>query len=256
MDCNEIIEKYVKWIKDNTAVHNIQDGTACAISTPFLDRHNDHLEIYILQHEQGYKLTDDGFTLNDLEISGMDVMSSPKREKIFKTILNGFGVKVGDDQALYVTATNSNIGQKKHYLIQAVLAVNDMFALSQENVYSMFKEDVELYFNMNDLRYSKDIKLTGKSGYDHNIDFLVSASADKPERLIKVINKPKKDYIFQAIFAFNDIRDFRESPTSNFVVFNDSESQPSSDVISAMDNYQIKHIRWSQKELCVTEFAN
>lgn len=256
MDCREIIEKYVQWIKDNTVVHDIQDGHACAISTPFIDRHNDHIEIYILRHEQGYKLTDDGFTLNDLEMSGMDVVSSPKREKIFKAILNGFGVKLGDEQELYVLANESNIGQKKHYLIQAILAVNDMFTLSRENVYSMFKEDVELYFSTHNLRFSKDIKLTGKTGFDHNIDFLVPASVGKPERLIKAVNDPKKDYIFQVIFAFNDIRDLRESPTNNYVVFNDLETQPSSDVISALENYQIKHIGWSQKELCLSEFGD
>jgi len=255
MDCREIIEKYVQWIKDNTVVHNIESGKSCAVSTPFLDRHNDNIEIYILKEGAGYKLTDDGFTLNDLEMSGMDVASSPKREKIFRTILNGFGIKVGADHEIFVIANSSNIGQKKHYLIQAILAVNDMFALSQESIYSLFKEDVEIYFSSNNLRFSKDIKLTGKTGFDHNIDFLISASQHKPERLIKTINSPKKDYIIPTIFAFNDIRDLRETPTQNYVIFNDQERQPSSDVIAALDSYQINHIGWSQKELCLDAFG-
>ena len=55
-----------------------------------------------------------------------------------------------------------------------------MFNLSQETVTSLFKEDVELYLLSNDIYFSKDIKLTGKSGFDHNIDFLIPRSKNKP----------------------------------------------------------------------------
>ena len=130
-----------------------------------------------------------------------------------------------------------------------------MFNLAQETVYSLFKEDVELYFRTHDIFFSKDIKLTGKSGFDHNIDFLVPATKSKPERLIKTINSVKKDSVLSSIMAFNDISQTRETTTRNFVVYNDIEKEVSKDVISALDNYGVKHIPWSQKEQCLTEFS-
>ncbi len=130
-----------------------------------------------------------------------------------------------------------------------------MFNLAQETVYSLFKEDVELYFRSNDIFFSKDIKLTGKSGFDRNIDFLVPASKTKPERSIKAINTAKKDSVLSSIMAFNDINQTRETPTKNFVVYNDTEKDVPKDVISAFDNYKIEHIPWSKKELCIPEFA-
>jgi len=253
MDCQQVIAEYLKWIKDNTVTKAVEEGKVCSISTPFLDRHNDHLDIYLLKTNDNLKLTDNGYTIADLKMSGFEI-NTPKRESILKTALNGFGVKMNGNDELYVDANPQNIGQKKHYLLQAILAVNDMFNLAQETVYSLFKEDVELYFKSNDIFFSKDIKLTGKSGFDHNIDFLIPASKNKPERLIKAINTAKKDTVLSSIMAFNDINQTRETPTKNFVVYNDLEKEVSKDVIGALDNYAVKHIPWSHKELCLTEF--
>jgi hypothetical protein len=254
MDCQQVISEYLKWIKNNTVVKTVEEGKVCLISTPFLDRHNDHLDIYLLKTKDNLKLTDNGYTLADLKMSGFEI-NTPKREGILRTALNGFGVKINGNDELYVDATSQNIGQKKHYLLQAILAVNDMFNLAQETVYSLFKEDVELYFKSNGIIFSKDIKLTGKSGFDHNIDFLIPASQNKPERLIKAINTAKKDSVLSSIMAFNDISQTRETPTRNFVLYNDVEKEVSKDVISALDNYGVKHIPWSKKEECLTEFS-
>lgn len=254
MDCQQVINEYLKWIKDNTVTKTVEEGKVCLISTPFLDRHNDHLDIYMLKSNGTIKLTDNGYTIADLKMSGFEV-NTPKRESILKTALNGFGVKMNGNDELFVEATIQNIGQKKHYLLQAILAVNDMFNLAQETVHSLFKEDVELYFRSNDIFFSKDIKLTGKSGFDHNIDFLIPASKSKAERLIKTINTAKKDSVLSSIMAFNDINQTRETSTKNFVVYNDIEKEVSNDVISALDIYDVNHIPWSKKELCLSEFS-
>ena len=204
MECQQVITEYLKWIKNNTIVKTVEEGTVCLISTPFLDRHNDHLDIYLIKNNGALKLSDNGYTIADLKMSGFE-MNTPKRESILRTALNGFGVKINGNDELYVETNTNNVGQKKHYLLQAILAVNDMFNLSQEKVHSLFKEDVELYFRSNDIFFSKDIKLSGKSGFDHNVDFLIPATKNKPERLIKAINSAKKDTVLSSIMAFNDI---------------------------------------------------
>lgn len=63
MDCQQVINDYLKWIKDNTVAKSIEEGKVCSITTPFLDRHNDHLEIYFLKNDGSFKLTDNGYTI-------------------------------------------------------------------------------------------------------------------------------------------------------------------------------------------------
>lgn len=250
---NQVIDDYVTWIKDNTYLRTIGDGRYAEISTPFLDRHNDHLEIYVTKKGDTIRLSDDGFTLSDLKASGVE-MTSTKRQQIFRTVLNGFGVQLSDQDELYLDANPTNIGQKKHYLIQAILAVNDMYVMSQENIYSLFKEDVERFFGSKDIYYTKDIKIGGKSGFDHNIDFVISASRSKPERLIKTVNVPKKDTIGPVLFTFADIAAVRETTTKNIIIYNDIERSVSTDVASAIKNYGVIGIPWSEKENRVEEF--
>lgn len=253
MECNNIIEEYLKWIKDNTIVKTIDDGKVCSISTPFLDRHNDHMDIYIINNDGSFILTDDGYTISDLKMSGFEI-NTPKRENILKTTLSGFGVKYRDEE-LFIEANKNNIGQKKHALIQSMLAVNDMFNLAQETIHSLFKEDVELFFKTNNIFFTKDLKISGRSGFDHNIDFLVPASKKLPERLIKAVNNPKKDTILSAIMAFNDIREIRTNETKNFVLYNDMDKGVSKEIISALKNYEVNYIPWSEKERCIKELS-
>lgn len=254
MDCQQVINDYLKWIKDNTIIKTIEEGKLCSISTPFLDRHNDHLDIYLMRNNGNFKITDNGYTIADLRMSGFEI-NTPKRESILKTALNGFGVKINGNDELYVEANSSNLGQKKHYLLQAILSVNDMFNLAQETIYSLFKEDVELFFRSNGIVFSKDLKLTGKSGFDHNIDFLIPETKNRPERLIKTVNTPKKDSILSSIMAFADINQTRETATKNYVIYNDIEKEVSKDIISALDNYGVGNIPWSKKELSLVEFT-
>lgn len=254
MDCHLVIQEYLQWIKDNTIVKSIEEGKVCSVSTPFLDRHNDHLDIYLSKENGSIRLTDNGYTIADLRMSGMEI-NTPKRQHILKTSLNGFGVSVDNKDELFVIANKSNLGQKKHYLLQAMLTVNDMFNLAQETVTSLFKEDVELYFRSKDIYFSKDIKLTGKTGFDHNIDFLIPQTRSKPERLIKTVNTPKKTNILNAIMAFNDISQTRDTQTANYVIYNDLDKDVSNDLVVALDNYSVNHFPWSKKEENITDFS-
>jgi hypothetical protein len=68
-------------------------------------------------------LTDDGYTLQDLEQSGCK-LDSGRRQGLLKMTLNGFGVQL-NDRALEVHTSPDNFGLRKHNLVQAMLAVND-----------------------------------------------------------------------------------------------------------------------------------
>ena len=113
------------------------------LTTPFIDRHNDYLQIYIKATPSGLLLTDDGYIIRDLEISGLE-FNTERRKNELNTILNGFGVKLHGD-CLEVEARPDNFPQKKHNLLQAMLAINDLFVLTPAKVASYFKEDVERF---------------------------------------------------------------------------------------------------------------
>jgi len=121
---------YLTWLNDRTSLAEIAETKDCVeITTPYLDRHNDYLQVYACRVNDGFVLTDDGYTLEDLEMSGCTVAGSAKRQDLLETTLNGFGVQANGN-ALEVEASVDNFPLKMHSLVQAMLAVNDLFYLA------------------------------------------------------------------------------------------------------------------------------
>ena len=72
-----------------------------------------------------------------------------------------------------VRASKDNFPMHKHNLVQAMLAVNDLFYLASPIVSSLFLEDVIAWLDENEIRYTPSVKFTGKSGYDNLFDFVI-----------------------------------------------------------------------------------
>jgi len=123
-EIDQLLKDYRDWLKDRTTLRQI-NGTWVEITTPYLDRHNDALQIYARRENGGFVLTDDSYVIHDLEASGCK-LDTQKRKDLLQMALNGFGVKL-NQQALEVVATRENFPMRKHNLVQAMLAVNDLF---------------------------------------------------------------------------------------------------------------------------------
>jgi hypothetical protein len=194
-EIEKLLNDYRAWLKDRTTLREVNDEWI-EITTPYLDRHNDALQIYARQQNGGYLLTDDSYTIHDLESSGC-MLNTGKRQDLLRMTLSGFGVKL-HDEALEIHASAETFPLRKHNLIQAMLAVNDLFYLAKPMVESLFFEDVIAWLDANDIRYTPKAKFTGISGYDHLFDFVIPKSRKQPERMIQAINSLLNNSIFRA----------------------------------------------------------
>lgn len=254
-EIQRLLDNYRLWLKDRTKLREI-DGSWVEITTPYLDRHNDALQIYVRSEDGSYILTDDSYIVRDLEGSGCNLDSS-KRKALLTMTLNGFGVKL-NKEALEVHATAENFPARKHNLVQAMLAVNDLFYLASPLVQSFFIEDVVMWLDSNEIRYTPKVKFTGTSGFDHLFDFVIPKSPKKrqPERIIQAINRPTRDSAEAFIYAWGDTRDVRPPDSKAYAVLNDTEEQRvSSGVLEAFRNYNIRPVLFSHREEFAGELA-
>lgn len=243
-EIQELLDRYLLWLKDKTALRQVQDWIE--ITTPYLDRHNDYLQIYVKRNNGGYILTDDGHTIGDLQQSGCE-LESKKRKDLLALTLNGFGVKLEND-ALVIHAFPDNFALRKHNLVQAMLAVNDLFYLAVPMVSSLFLEDVTSWLNIHEVRYTPRVKFAGKSGYDHMFDFVIPASKNYPERIIQAINRPSRDTAQSFAFSWIDTKDVRPANSLSYAFLNDSDHAPVLPVVDALTNYGVKPVLWSNRE--------
>jgi hypothetical protein len=252
-EIEKLLSDYRAWLKDKTTLREV-DGSWVEITTPYLDRHNDAMQIYARQENGSFVLTDDRYTLHDLETSGCN-LHTEKRQDLLNMTLNGFGVKLNDD-ALEVHVTPENFPLRKHNLIQAMLAVNDLFYLAKPVVESLFFEDVVAWLDAHEIRYTPKVKFTGTSGYDHLFDFVIPKSGKRqPERIVQAINRPTRDTAESFILAWLDTRQVRPPDSRAYAVLNDVEQSVSGNVVDAFRNYQIQPVPWGRRGEVVAELS-
>jgi hypothetical protein len=221
-------------------------GRWTEITTPYLDRHNDYIQIYAKTDDSRITLTDGGETVADLHQSGFS-FKSEKRQEILRFILAGFQVEVRNDE-LIVEADEKSFALKKHNLIQAILSLNDMFFLSAPTVESLFVEDVARWLEERDIRYTERVKFPGRTGFDYVFDFVIPKSKSEPERIMRAINNPTKAAAQNYILAWVDTRENRPSHSIALAMLNDSVKGSSEDVEEAFKAYGIIPLSWSHRD--------
>lgn len=239
-----LVEGYWRWLRDKTVVRQIKDWSE--ITTPYLDRHNDYIQIYVRKTNGAFVLTDGGDTLVDLEQSGC-LIDGPKRQGILRSVLNGFGVEQSGSE-LRVHATAENFAIRKHNLVQAMLSVHDMFYLASPTVEALFFEDVAAWLDEADIRFTPRVKFAGRSGFDHMFDFVIPKSKAAPERIIRAINSPSRTTALNFITGWLDTRDSRPENAEPYAFLNDNERVISGNVTDALLNYKITPVGWSQRD--------
>lgn len=249
-EIRDLVDKYSVWVRDKSVLRDLGDSLV-EVTTPYLDRHNDYVQLYVRRENGSYLLTDGGETIADLRSSGCD-LDTPKRKALLSATLNGFGIQL-DHEALSVKASATTFPLRKHNLIQAMLAVNDMFVLSVPVVASLFHEDVAGWLDLHDIRYTPSVQFKGKSGYDHTFDFVVPASRRAPERLLRAITRPTREMAETLAFAWIDTREVRPAASHFYAILNDQERAPAASITDALKSYDIRPVLWSAREEARTE---
>lgn len=246
-DIERLLENYWAWLRERMLTREVGDWTE--ITTPYLDRHNDYIQIYGRSSDGRLHLTDGGETVQDLLQSGFN-FKSEKRQEILKYILAGFQVELRDGE-ICVEADERNFPLKKHNLIQAILSLNDMFFLAAPTIESLFFEDVSGWLDEFDIRHTDRVKFPGHSGFDYVFDFVIPKSRIEPERIIRAINNPTKTTAQNYILAWVDTRENRPKNSVALAMLNDNAKPTSEDVEDAFRAYGIVPVNWSQRNQIV-----
>ena len=243
IDIKNLINQYVDWLRSEITFSKCNESYE--ITSPYLDRNNDYLQIYIKQSEDGsLVLTDDGYLLSSLAADGMAVIGS--RKQLLDGILRNYGVSLVGG-SLITKTTPKDFAQRKHMLLQAMLTVDDMFMTSQSRVASFFLEDIQEYFDSNDIFYSENVQFTGTSGYIHTYDYILQRSRRKPERLCRALNSPTKTNVTNILFGWEDTKATRHDD-SKLIVFINDENKISPGVVESLENYDASTVLWSERK--------
>ncbi|MBE6514968.1 MAG: DUF1828 domain-containing protein [Thermoplasmata archaeon] len=199
-----LADSYYAWLRSGTDVRDAGGGTA-VITTPILDRHNDCFELYVSGSGGSYRISDGGYLVQDLRMSGCDVTSG-KRGEQFSSILRSFGI-CAEDGELSVDATDEDFPRREHCLLQAMMAVDDLHYTSKPNVAGMFMDDVLPWMVSAGISHSSNLTIRGRT-LDHHIDFLLpDRGIRSPKRILQLMGRPDKSRLGTVLLMKEDLDD-------------------------------------------------
>lgn len=243
------IDGYCRWLRDNTCIRKDVGTDWYAISTPFVGLFNDHIEIFVKKEGDGIILSDDGATLRNLSLIGVDFARSDKRKEMLDSVINPHGVKLEDGE-LVVRCGMQDFPFKKQALVTAIMNVCDFEYIASHRVSSLFQEDVQVYLDSKDVNYSSSIYMRGSSGLDYNFNFFISGK--NTDLCIKTYDIIKQDYVTSLLYCVSDVQNARlrvsKKKFRSLIIVNDQYREPSQKLVSVLKDNQVDVVLWSAKQ--------
>lgn len=245
---DSMMDNYYKWLREKTIIEAGTSDWFC-IDTPFLGAFNDTIEVYALKQNGSIILSDNGETINNLELQGINFQGSKKRKQILNTILLNYGL-FRKDRELIIEANEANFPQKKHNFLNAILEINDLAVLSKHKINSIFKDDVRNYLDKHNITYTPEFISKGSTGLEFTFDFQI-AKREK-EIVLKSFNSLNKSLLSTFLFSWEDIRPTREKIAKKEVnaiaVINDIDKPIRMEYLEALKTKKADIILWSERD--------
>ncbi|BCU51833.1 uncharacterized protein DUF1828/uncharacterized protein DUF1829 [Staphylococcus auricularis] len=242
------MNEYFDWLKTNYKYKKLEGTTE--ITTPFKNPLNDYIRIYadLSPHNQ-MQLSDDGLTLSELEMHGIDIKTKT-RMKLFKSILNQFNLFLNGDEII-TNVKQDSFAQSKHNLIQGILKIYDLTMTVKSNVSNLFYEEVYKFLYDEEVRGTANVAVAGQSGIKYTLDYIVPGDKIHPETLLNFANNLDFNKMTSDAFAFRDIKHNRPKrnhlDTQMMIIANDIENSVPQRVYQAANYEGIRILSWANK---------
>lgn len=214
---------YYKWLKQDLTFTDLEENVV-AISTPFIDSEFDTINLYAEILGDKIKVTDFGYTVFNLEASGVMITKrSRTKHSIFTDIINTFGVQKQGD-VLSITTDMDKFAIAKNRLLQAIMKINDLEFLSNHNINTAFNDLTQELLEKDDILFTRSVEIARASGVSSYFDFAIPNNK-KGEQLVKTISRPNE---LNQAKAFNfDVQSVSQlRPKSKFVYLVDDVRKP------------------------------
>ncbi|WP_262315604.1 DUF1828 domain-containing protein [Lacticaseibacillus parakribbianus] len=243
------LDQYATWLREQYRITALTDGDE--ISTPFTNSLGDNIRLYASSDASGRAvLTDDGNTLNDLEMMGVDV-SNQTRQMLIDSTLQQYDVLLDADGILRVVGPYREVPLMKQRLLQAILRVDDLVQTRKGVVSNIFNQEVAKYLYDRDIGALLQYSVVGSTGNPYTIDFAIAGSKTHPLRLVQAINRLTFERIAAESATFDDIRmamAHQKTKLRYIVLYNDLENPMPEKASKLAAHYGTELCAWSQKD--------
>ncbi|KRL14645.1 hypothetical protein FD09_GL000299 [Schleiferilactobacillus perolens DSM 12744] len=250
MMTDQWITDYTMWLRKQYHVESLPDGDE--VTTPFTNSLGDNIQLFMIPSTKDgeFLLTDEGNTINDLELLGIN-MNNDTRSELLSSIVQQYQVSLDKEGVLSVSGPIKNFPVLKQHLLQAVLRIDDLSQTRKGVVSNIFRQEVGDYLSKNEFEVLPNYPIQGRTGNPYHIDYAIGGTESKPLRLIQVVPRPSFDRVAAESVTFDDIKK-NEALNSHrityTIIFNDETSKVSKSAYNIASRYGTEIVPWSDKK--------
>ncbi|HIY91450.1 DUF1828 domain-containing protein [Companilactobacillus sp. HBUAS56275] len=128
MNAKEMQKTSLEWLRNNEKYTDMASNTV-KIETSLLDNSLDTIIIYAETNDSKITLTDDGWTLDNLESHGFDFSKDSYLFNSLHAILKVFKITLIDDE-LSISCNKHDFPTTKQNFLQGIIAINNLGLLT------------------------------------------------------------------------------------------------------------------------------
>lgn len=251
IDVVSISKEYLNYINENTKFVKFNNENV-EVVTPFIDSYGESIGFNIKYLGDRYVLTDNGYTIWNLSINGINFNNSSRRKILLNSLLNYGGFNIDNKNSISKIVTKKYLGQGIHEMTQLLVNIYDFSYISPNNVKTQFLEDVEMYFLSNDdYNVFPAFSVMGKSRLEHRFNFAFSSKGNF--KLARVHNSLQKQQVDNILVSWLDTVEYREKLYRNkeqlyIILSNEGYESVKNEYKSALREYGIETLNFNDKK--------
>ncbi|WP_082230255.1 DUF1828 domain-containing protein [Lactiplantibacillus pentosus] len=226
------------------------------IETPFVNRHRDTVIFYVVQEtKQGLKLTDGGYTLDDLEGEGCFSSRSPQQLQLLTGQIERRGVSFdSESHEIFLRTSTQDYARHQIQLLHALLFIEDLFSATATQHEGLFIEQVHDFLTSVKLHITAQPTLADSSNQTRYADFVVVSAEHGPTKLVWTMNNADNRSYAAAIIIEKCQIQSQHADTAFYVMIND-EAPVAENVIQIFKAEDITPVLFSKRYEHVTQLT-
>lgn len=170
--CPALTQNITTNLANGFEAHPVDGG--CVIVTPFLYPDSAHIEIYVEEKNGRLLLTDEGETLANLFVMGLNLKDNSSLAQKVERIARLNGVRFADS-TLFVEVAKDNAGEASRQLLNAIQATAYLIYTRSHRRRSTFNDQIEEFLLANRVKYERNFKAQGASA-SHRIPYYINSN--------------------------------------------------------------------------------
>ncbi len=141
------------------------------VRTPLLYPDGGVVDVFVLEYDRGYTVTDFGDALGWLGLQSVSRYRSPKQQALLQDVCQTLRIEMIQDQLVLHEVTKDALGESVLRVAQAVVRVSDLWFTFRSQSFQTTADEVDEWLHEKQIPFARNVQKQGRSMRNWTVDF-------------------------------------------------------------------------------------